>query len=90
MPNTNRKLSFGFVCCAVRTTRHLLQLILYQVATQGREVVGEYHALDVVVLMLDDARGLSGKLLIVLHKVLVEVAHADGYGATHILVQAWE
>ena len=90
MPLTRRyhnKLSLSLVSSTIRTSCHLLQLILNKVATQGCKMVSEYLTLDVVILMLDDARRLACELLVMLYEVLVEVAHADRYGAAHILVK---
>ena len=84
------KLPFGFVGCSVRPSGHLLQLALDKVATQRRKVVGEYSTLDVVVLVLNNTRRLARKLLVVLHKVLVKIAHLDRYGATYILMKTRE
>ena len=67
-----------------------MQLILNKVATQRHKVVGKHLTLDMVVLMLDDTSRLACKLLVVLHKVFVEVAHADGHRAAHILMQTRE
>ena len=84
----HNKLPFGFIKSFVRPTSHLLQLILNKVLADRCKVVGKYHTLDMVVLVLDYTRGLSGKLLVVLNEVLVEVAHTNRYRAAHILVEA--
>ena len=82
----HKKLSFGFVKSLIRSSRHLLQLILNEIFAKRHKVVGKYKTLNMVVLVLDNTRRLTCELLVVLHEVLIEVAHTDRYRATHILV----
>ena len=69
------KLSLGLIRRTIRTARHLLQLILYEVAAQWGKVVGEGLSLDMVILVLDDTSRLARELLVMLHEVLVKILH---------------
>ena len=83
----HKKLSFGFVKSLIRSSRHLLQLILNKVFAEWYKVISKYKTLDMVILVLNNTGRLACKLLVVLNKILVEVAHTDRDRATHILVE---
>ena len=53
-------------------------------------MVGKYLTLNMVILMLNYASRIAVKLVIVLHEILVKVAHTNLYGARYILVNAWK
>ena len=74
----------GFIGTAVFPLRKVQQLALEQLAAKRCDPVGEDHAFDVVVFVLDDPRLESRELLVVLDEVGVHVAHADRQRAGHV------
>ena len=81
-------LLLGLVGAFVLALRQFQNLALQEVATQRRKVIGKDLALQMVILVLNNARREARELLVVLHEVLVEVAHTNRYGTNHILVNA--
>ena len=74
----------GFIGTAVFPLRKVQQFALEQLAAKRCDPVGEDHAFDVIVFVLDDPRLESRELLVVLDKVGVHVAHADRQRAGHV------
>ena len=76
--------------CTHLTLLQVGQLALDELAADGGDLVREEHALDVVVLVLDDAGREAGVGLAVWLEVRIHVLDGDRGRAGDALVDAWD
>ena len=65
---------------------HPDQLALKQRAAQGGKVIDEEFAVEVIVLVLDDAGGITAVLLVVLDEILIHITDFNTGRTHHVLV----
>ena len=65
---------------------HPDQLALKQRAAQGGKVIDEEFAVKVIVLVLDDAGGITAVLLVVLDEILIHITDFNTGRTHHVLV----
>ena len=68
---------FCAVCGAVFAFGETLQFAAYEFLAQGRQTVGEDFALQVVVLVLDYASGITIIEFVVFNPIFIHIADAD-------------